>query len=308
MKILFTGFSGMLGAALGWRLMEFGEVIGVSRRGKSKAGGDSKIRQIFEADVGDPQVVERLQGIGADLVVHAAAFTDVDGCETDPEEAVRVNSNGCGHIAQLCRIWNAPLVSISTDYVFEGSSNVPYRETDPTGPISVYGASKLFGEEKILKTAPRWVIVRSGWIYGPGGKNFVEQIVRRAKEGEGLKVVNDQRGSPTYTEDLAQGLVALIRQWEASGYSQEKGGVYHLVNGGACSRWELAVKAVELSGFRALITPVPSSGFPRPAKRPGNSALATDRYTRFVGKPLRMWGAALGDYCLRLRRDLSCAS
>jgi dTDP-4-dehydrorhamnose reductase len=257
--------------------------------------------------VGDPKAIEAIVDERPDLVVHLAAMTDVDGCEENPQEAFRVNADGSAHVAQACHKIGSPLVAVGTDYVFDGESARPYREDDPPHPINVYGASKHLGEQAIRSQASRWMVIRSAWLYGVGGKNFVDRVVEMAQRGGPLRVVNDQFGSPTYTEDLADGMMELLKRWLRSGWSLELGGIYHVVNRFACSRWELAIRILKEIGVSAEVEPIGSDRVDRPARRPGRCVLATDRFEQVVGRPLRPWWEALSAYLHTTRRTESCA-
>ena len=299
----------MLGAALTVHLARLGSLIGLSRGVVNPHGHPAVPTETIQHDIGDPGVVEKIVDHRPDFAVHAAAMTDVDGCEEKPQEAFRINAEGAGYVAQACRVLKIPLMAVSTDYVFDGKLSRPYRETDPVAPLSIYGQSKRAGEEAIMAAAPDWMIVRSGWIYGPGGRNFIDSILGRAQKGETLRVVNDQFGSPTYTEDLAQAMAQLLMAWKRSGFSDQTAGLYHVANGFGCSRWELAVKAVHLAGFAgAQVVPVASEEVTRPARRPRNSQLDTSRFAAWVGQPLRSWEAALSAYIESSWRKLTCVS
>lgn len=228
----------------------------------------------------------------ADVVVNAAAYTDVDGCETAAEECHLVNAEAPGRIARACRNHGVPLVHVSTDYVFDGQGSTPYREDDPPAPRSVYGRSKLEGECRVLEACPEALVVRTSWLYG-AGRNFVATIFAHAARvlaGEipELRVVDDQTGRPTYAEDLAGGIVALV---EASCQ-----GLYHLANSGLATWWELARAALDHVGHADLpVARVSTAEFPRPAPRPAWSVLDLEKAAR-AGVSLRPWREALAAY------------
>ena len=223
-----------------------------------------------------------------DVVVHAAAYTDVDGCERDSERAFRVNALGARNVAQAAEESGAAVLHVSTDYVFDGFKADAYREFDATGPLSVYGSSKLAGEELVRAVNHRHYIVRTAWLFGRHGKNFVDMIVRLGKESEEVRIVDDQRGSPTYTAHLAAGIAEIV----------EKGryGVYHVTNSGCCSRFEFAREILRLSGGRARLVAIRTDEYPVPARRPANSTL-DNMVMRLEGmKPMAPWQEALAEY------------
>jgi dTDP-4-dehydrorhamnose reductase len=262
-------------------------------------------------DIADAGALQRalstLPGGPPDVVANAAAMTHVDRCEADPAEAEAANASGPAAVAELCRDMNTRFVHVSTDYVFDGCGSHPYTESDPTGPRSVYGRTKLDGERRVLATVPDALIVRTAWVFGPG-RNFVRTILEaaaRTRRGDAapLRVVDDQRGSPTYAGDLADGIVGLID----AGAS----GVFHLANSGVATWWELARAAVDAWGHPEVpIEKVSTAEFPRPAPRPAWSVLDTAKAAR-VGVQLRTWRAALRAYLdsdASPLRDLELAS
>ena len=245
-----------------------------------------------DADCTDGSAVRKtLHAARPEIVVNCAAYVRVDDCEDHARDAFEVNAVGAFNIARVCGELEALCVFISTDYVFDGTKTAPYVESDPTSPINVYGVSKLAGEMLVRQTARRWLIVRAASLFGRMGArgkggNFVETILAKAKRGEPLAVVNDVRMSPTYTRDAAAGLVGLI---EAGAE-----GIVHLTNQGACSWHDFAQQAVELSGLRTSVVPCSCEAYPARARRPRNSALASER--RLF--KLRPWQDALTAYLL----------
>ena len=232
-------------------------------------------------------VMRTMRECGPDLVIHAAAYTDVDRAEAEPEEAYRVNGIGTRNLAMAAEELRCPIMYISTDYVFDGTKQGAYDEWDQTCPVNHYGLSKLMGERFISSLTNRYYIVRTSWLYGKNGKNFVETIRRLLNERESLDVVDDQRGCPTYTFDLA----VKLRELMGRGY-----GTYHVTNSGTCSWYEFAAKIAALKGFNKKINPVTSDKFPRPAKRPTNSALGNTMLRLEGIEPVRHWEKALADY------------
>lgn len=233
------------------------------------------------------------------FIVNCAAYTDVDGCEKNEELALRVNGRGPGYLAEAALETGATLVHISTDYVFAGDKTEPYFEDDPTGPLSSYGRSKLEGERAILASGlARYFIIRTSWLYGPGGKNFVETILRLAGEREELRIVADQLGSPTYTEDLANAIFSLLETEDA----RRPYGIYHVSNAGSCSWYEFAVEIVRLARLNKLpvkverIIPISTEDYPLPAKRPSYSVFSKQKYETITGRTIPEWRESLIKY------------
>ncbi|MBE0617867.1 MAG: dTDP-4-dehydrorhamnose reductase [Proteobacteria bacterium] len=246
------------------------------------------------------QVLARVAAHAPEVILNCAAFTDVDGAESECELAGRVNGEGPGFLAEAARRTGAILVHISSDYVFGGSKRAPYAEHDPTGPRSAYGRSKLRGEEAILGSGlARFLLVRTSWLYGPNGRNFVETILRLASEREELRVVSDQVGSPTNTGDLAQAILTLL-ELECEG--RAPAGVYHFSGEGACSWFEFACAIVAEARGRGAelrvrdVHAVATQEYPAAAERPAYSVLAKDKYRRVTGCPVPHWQDALTRY------------
>lgn len=225
--------------------------------------------------------------LGCDVVINAAAWTDVDGAESFPEAAYAVNATAPAHLAAACTDAGATLIHVSTDYVFAGDATAPYREEDPIAPRSVYGASKAEGERAVLSTGARAYVVRTAWLYGATGGNFVTTMARLERERDVIDVVDDQRGSPTWSADLASGLVTLAR-------SRAAPGIYHTANAGDTTWYGLA-RAVfgELGADPDRVRPTTTDRFPRPAPRPAYSVLGQQKWRAAGLPPLRPWRAAL---------------
>ena len=221
-------------------------------------------------------------------LINCAAYTDVDGCEEHEDIAFSLNAQGPRLLAQACERYGTKLLHISTDYVFNGEKSAPYTEEDVPNPISVYGRTKLAGEEGILKSMQDFIIVRPQWLFGPHGKNFVSTILGIARERDSINVVNDQWGSPTYSKDLAKALRRLI--------DHDARGIYHVCNRGRATWYELAKKAVEIMELDTKVVPVATSEFPRPAPRPKNSLLSTKKFTDVTGKLMPVWQISLQHY------------
>ncbi|WP_048149006.1 dTDP-4-dehydrorhamnose reductase [Methanolacinia paynteri] len=229
-----------------------------------------------ELDITDEkEILSYISELNPDIVINSAAYTDVDGCEDNREVAFAVNGDGPGNIAAACEENGAMLVHFSTDYVFDGSKK-EYNESDEPNPVSIYGKSKLLGEENIIKNMNDFRIIRTSWLYGTHGKNFVETMIRLSSEMPEVRVVNDQFGKPTYTRDLAEKTAEII---------DLQPGIYHAANEGVCSWFDFA---------RAIIpnvVPCTTDEFPRKAKRPEYSVLVNNKT-----KPMRNWNEALLDY------------
>ncbi len=274
MRILVTGAEGMLGRAIAARL-----------------GGRHTLYLWgrAEADVADEAAVRAAaRGIEFDAVVHGAAFTDVDRCESDYDAAMRVNRDGVAVVAALARERGAHFVTVSTDYVFDGTKGAPYAEEDPTAPINAYGRTKRAGEEAALASGAPALVVRTSWLFGPGGRNFVDTIAGKLERGEPLEVVNDQRGAPTYTRDLALGIARLLERAAT--------GIVHVTNAGETTWFDFAVAIGSLLGASAPIAPISSDRIRRPARRPAYSVLSGERYRSLVGERLPRWEEALQHY------------
>ncbi len=243
-----------------------------------------------ELDIADARAVEeRVADEAPDVLINAAAYTDVDRSEEEGERAFRVNAEGAANLAAACRKARVRLVHVSTDYVFDGRKTSAYAEEDLPGPLGVYGRSKWEGEERIRRVLPQACVVRTAWLYGKAGRNFVKAILGQAEQKDRLRVVDDQKGSPTYTFDLAAALQ------EAA----EKGlqGTYHVTNGGACSWLAFAEKILELAGRKGVkVVPISSADLGRPAPRPANSVLDCGKFERATGMKLRSWQEALAGY------------
>jgi dTDP-4-dehydrorhamnose reductase len=273
LRILVTGAAGQVGSEVAAHLPSH-EVVALDRAG---------------CDLADRHSVEQaVSAARPAAVVNCAAWTDVDGCEADRERAMLVNALGVRHLAVACARVGAHLVHISTDYVFPGDKDGPYDEWDEPGPRSVYGRSKLGGEREIARHAGSWAIARTSWVFGRRGRNFVDSIVGRAREGAPLRVVDDQRGCPTYAPDLAGALVRLA--------VERRPGMYHVTNAGACTWHDLAAAAVELAGLDPSVVGVTTTAeLGRPAPRPANSVLSGSAWAAAGLAPLRPWREALAE-------------
>jgi dTDP-4-dehydrorhamnose reductase len=223
-----------------------------------------------------------------DAVVHCAAYTKVDQAESEPDEAYRVNAYGTRNAALAAEEVGAKFVYVSTDYVFDGRADKPYREYDRTDPQTVYGRSKLAGEQLVQSLSSRYFIVRTSWVYGKYGANFVKTMLKLAEDRDRLKVVHDQVGSPTYTLDLARFLLELVRT--------DYFGIYHASNSGICSWYEFAKAIFEERGLNVQVEPCTTEEFPRPAPRPAWSVLDQGAIRAHGFKPIRPWREALRSF------------
>jgi len=274
-KVLVTGAGGMLAQAVVPAL--------------EAAGHAARPFALEALDVTDAGAVRRVVSEARpDWVCHLAAYTDVDGCESNEAEAFRVNGEGAGHVAAAAAAAGAAVLAVSTDYVFAGDEPRPRREDDPVGPASAYGRSKLAGEQAVRAANPRHLVVRTAWLYGRGGRNFVDTIRTRALAGGPLRVVDDQRGSPTWTHDLAGALVGLMERGAT--------GTVHATNEGDCTWHEFAREICRLAGADVDVARISSAELARPARRPAFSVLDTGRLEHLLGRRLPHWRDALARY------------
>jgi dTDP-4-dehydrorhamnose reductase len=227
------------------------------------------------------------------VIINTAAYTNVDGAEDDKEQALKVNTEGVKNLAELAKELNLSLVHISTDYVFDGYAKEPYTETDVCMPETFYGLSKAGGELALMEYGPTSsAIIRTSWLFGAEGPNFVTKIIALSKQQETLKVVNDQIGSPTYAKDLAEQIIELLPR--LSEFNQPE--IFHFANKGACSWYDFADEILKLINWQGELFPCNFEEFPTKAKRPKYSTLNTDKITKFIGQEPRFWKVALQDY------------
>lgn len=247
-----------------------------------------------QADItGTARLAELVAEHRPDLVVNAAAWNYVDRAEAEREAAWEVNARAPGRLAEICKDAGCLLVHVSTDYVFGGAGQAPYRESDPPAPLSAYGASKLAGEEAVARAGGRALVVRTAWLFGPGGNNFVEKVLRQGREGQLLRVVSDQRGNPTYAGDLARAILHLV----------ERGveGLVHATNAGSATWHEFAREILRQAGTELEVEPITLASLSSPARRPADSRLDT-RALEERGFRMPPWPDALARY-LRQRRE-----
>ncbi len=230
-----------------------------------------------------------------DIVINCAAYTAVDKAESDKENAQKVNAEAVKELVKACGKSSALLIHISTDFVFDGTKSSPYKESDNTNPLGVYGATKLEGEKEALKYRNS-IVVRTSWVYSSFGHNFVKTMLRLGKEKPELRVVNDQQGSPTYAKDLAEALLYIASNYSANNLQQ----VYHYSNEGAITWFEFARTILELSHIETPVHPITTAQFPTPAKRPSYSVMDKGKILEaFPGIPFKNWKTSLAE-CLRL--------
>jgi dTDP-4-dehydrorhamnose reductase len=279
-RILILGHRGMLGSELLGRLSAGHEVTG------------KDIDDFDIASEGDCRRV--ITEVEPDVVINAAAYTDVDGSEKARELCFAVNADGVRNIALACRGGRIKIVHFSTDYVFDGTKETPYREEDACRPLNIYGEAKLAGEINLQQHAEHYLLIRTAWMYGRQGKNFVKTILAKAREAGRLEVVDDQRGSPTYAKDLAAAVERLLIGHHT--------GVFHVTNRGSCSWHGFALKILAYAGIGDVpVIPVSTSQLKRLALRPRDSTLNCSRFTEATGKTMRFWQIALRDYMNRER-------
>jgi len=244
-----------------------------------RVGGDEAVGLArTDLDVTDPAAVREAVA-GADIVINCAAWTDVDGAESDADGALRVNRDGARNVAKAAD----RVLYVSSDYIFDGEKRTPYVESDPTRPLSSYGRSKLAGEQATAEANPRHFVVRSSWLFGAGGGNFVETMLRLGSERDALRVVDDQVGCPTFTGHLAEAIVRLA--------TTDDYGIHHIAGSGRCSWYEFAREIFERSGVDCHVEPCTTNDFPRPARRPAWSVLGSER-----GHSLPTWQEGLEAY------------
>lgn len=275
MKILLLGHKGMLGSDLLLKLNVKNEVFGLDKE---------------EIDiVSASECKKAIKEIEPDVVINAAAYTNVDGCETAKDECFAVNAEAVKNIAEVCRDKNIRIIHFSTDYVFDGAAKKPYKEDHQCNPINTYGASKMAGERYLRSLSKNYILIRTAWLYGVNGKNFVQTILGKVKTTKKLTVVDDQEGSPTYTKDLAAAVDLLIEQ--------NAKGIFHITNRGSCSWYQFAVKILQEAGIHGVdITPIKSDQLQRPAKRPAYSVLSMQKFIQTTGKTMQPWQLGLQDY------------
>ncbi|MBN1474412.1 MAG: dTDP-4-dehydrorhamnose reductase [Syntrophaceae bacterium] len=298
MKILLLGHKGMLGNDLLKQLSADHEVVGM----------DKEEIDIVSAKDCKNAIAE----VNPEIVINAAAFTNVDGCETARDACFAVNAEAVKNICEACRGRNIKIIHFSTDYVFDGTATKPYEENDKCNPISTYGASKLAGERYLQSLSDNYLLIRTSWLYGVNGKNFVRTILEKANAKHFIQdtmaktgaiqehpailtVVDDQIGSPTYTKDLAAAVDLLI--------SQNQSGIFHVTNRGHCSWYEFAIRILKEAGVDNVeVKPIKTSQLKSPAMRPAYSVLSMQKFISLTGKTPQPWQLALQDYLKNIKK------
>jgi dTDP-4-dehydrorhamnose reductase len=286
------------------RLLQFGATGQLAREVLGRAGGEVEVTALSRADVDltDPQAVRRaiLEARDVDLVLNAAGYTAVDKAESEPDLAYAVNARAPAAMASACQARGVPLIHVSTDMVFSGAKPGPYVEDDLPAPLHVYGASKLMGEEAVLAECERAMVARVTWLFSAYGQNFVQIMLRLARSQPVVKVVDDQRGRPTASGDVAAFVLAQARRLAAAPAGAPEWGRLHLVSPTAATRLEMAQALFELAGLSPRIEPVPTSAFPTPARRALNAELDTSRLKAVFGVELPPWRTSLAEVVARM--------
>lgn len=297
MRILLLGANGQVGRSLQRPLADLGEVICATRDGRLDGGGVA-----LAADLGDPaSLALALDAAAATVIVNAAAYTAVDRAESEPDRADRINHRAVGEIGVWAASHGAAVVHYSTDYVFDGRGDRPYREDDPVAPLGVYGRSKQAGEQALQASGAEQLILRTAWVYAAHGHNFLRTMLRLAGEREELRIVADQIGSPTPAGLIAGTTAALLARWRRlpAGERATAQGIYHLTAAGACSWFDFAqaifdrAQAAGLLPRRPRVVPIASVDYPTPAQRPAWSVLGCERLQTRFGLHLPAWEQGL---------------
>ena len=281
---LVIGSKGMLGTDLVSLLTESGlDAVGLD---------------LNEVDIGDyASVITAVEKYAPSVLINVAALTDVDGCESKAQQAFQVNEEGPANLARAARERGVFLVHLSTDYVFDGKKGASYREEDPIHPLGIYGKSKALGEQRVREALPdNHCIIRTQWLFGLHGKNFVETILSLAQKQEVIRVVNDQHGSPTYSPDLSAAIMTLC--------DERARGTIHVTNSGETTWYDFAARIVKQSAAATVVEPMSSAELNRPAPRPPYAVLDNSRFVSISGRPLRSWEEALDDYLEKRKKRM----
>lgn len=293
MIILVSGKNGQLGKEL-----------------QDIASSHPKFQFIFfdkeELNIADEQAMENIfQKYTPSFFINCAAYTAVDKAETEQEKSYKINAEAVGNIAKQCHQFKTKLIHVSTDYVFDGKGEKPYKDDDETNPVNYYGYTKLKGEELALRNNKDTIIIRTSWVYSKYGNNFVKTILRLMNERKEINVVNDQFGSPTYAKDLAQAIVEIVNCENVNEAhipqltAHSSNGIYHFSNAGIISWYDFAVAIKELKQLDCTVNPIPTSAYPTPAKRPAYSGIDKTKITDTFHIQIKNWRESLQD-CLKL--------
>lgn len=275
MKVLVTGVNGQLG---------YDVVKELEKREHQAVGVDREIMDLTSTQ----QIKECIENVNPEAIIHCAAYTAVDKAEDEEELCRRVNAIATKEIAEYARLLDIPMIYISTDYVFDGTKDGEYTEEDIPNPINVYGKTKYEGEIYVQELLEKYYIVRISWVFGENGNNFIDTMLRLAKDRDKLNVINDQIGSPTYTKDLAPLLVDMIET--------DKYGIYHATNEGYCTWYEFAKEIFKIANLNIEVTPIDTSEYPTKAMRPRNSRISKEKLKKYNFYNLKNWKCALEDY------------
>ena len=277
MKILILGYKGMLGY----------ELVEAFEKDNELVLWDRDQIDITKRD----DVIKKVGKLKPDVVINSAAYTAVDKAESEKDVVYKVNGCAVGFLATICKEIDALLIHFSTDYVFDGENHLGYKEDYLVSrPVTLYGRSKALGEKLISDINPRHYLIRTSWLFGKNGKNFIETMIRLAEERKDLRVVNDQFGNPTYAKDLAYKVRELVDENKPSG-------IYHITNSNHCSWYDFALKIFELAELKPSVKPVRTEEFPTPAKRPTYSMLVNTKLS-----PMRPWEEALEEYLIERKK------
>lgn len=291
MRILVTGSSGMLGRVVCQELFSLYEVVGMDMVAPPT---EHFLHTFIECDITEHEsAIDKLRSIHPDVVIHTAAYTDVDGCEKDPGKAYRVNAQGTETLARAGQMCKALFCYISTDFVFDGEKETAYAETDAPHPINAYGRAKWEGEKAVQSLVTDFMIIRSSWLFGRGGRNFVDTLLKRAENEQEVAVVAEQFGAPTYVNDLAQGIKKLV---ELNSQGKNPRGIYHITNSGSCSWYEFAEEIIAAAGLGTRVLPITAEEYSSRTRRPRMSVLENTRYQQCTKEKMRHWKDALGEY------------
>ncbi len=287
MNILVTGANGQLGREIRTLIPEIG-------------GYNFYFTDMHELDITKLQSLrDYIELNKINFVINCAAYTSVDKAESEPELAELINRTGPANLAKISGDLDIPIIHISTDFVFDGSKGSPYLETDKTTPLSVYGKTKLDGEQEIIKTASTFAIIRTSWLYSEFGNNFVKTIIKLGNEKSELRIIADQIGTPTYARDLAEVIIDMIPKIKKN--TKE---VFNYSNDGAASWYDFAVKIIELTGVKCKVLPILTSEYPTPARRPKYSVMDKTKIKNYLNIKIPLWSDSLADCINNMRSNL----